>query len=117
MGDYHKAPSTLYNLEGVAKRCKTQEELDQAWRDGWFGPVNMIQKKLLLSEAQNVDWETKGELKVLVEMDPRYEGLRVNTKDTVEEIVAKVAEFEEENDIASIKALPPEDDGPEDEED
>jgi len=91
---YRKAPTWLFNIDGETAFFKTQEGVDQAWEDGWFGPKSLAQKTPLMSD---MEFTSKAHRKEIVESDPRYIGLRLNNKKTVEELEADILEFEKEN--------------------
>lgn len=99
MNAYKEAPTWLYNLDGESKLFKTQEEVDEAWANGWFGPPHA--RTPLLSE-QGLDHMTKAEIAEAVEDDPRYGGLTVNVGNTKDEILTRIKEFEEEHDLVDV---------------
>ena len=75
----------------------TQDEVDEAWKDGWFGPP--FAKTPLLSQ---VELGTKAEIFEAVEDDPRYDGLVVNLKKSRAEIMEKLEDFEKEHDLVEV---------------
>jgi len=93
---YKQAPTWLFNLEGETKLFQTQEEVDAAWKDGWFGPQGLAIDSPLLS---TLDFETKQGLIDAVEEDPRYSGLILKLRMTMEELEEAVADFEEEEEV------------------
>ncbi len=96
---YKLAPTHLYNMDGRSRLFTTQEEVDQAWEDGWFGPPNLAKTTALLSAT---DWETKAEMKRAVEADPRYDGLTISLRKNKEELMAEILAFEEEHEIEDV---------------
>jgi len=95
MPNYYKiAPTFLYNKEGKSKSFKTQEEVDKAWEDGWFGPPWLLKDNPLISIQ---DWASKEALIDAIKGDPRYIGIKLVKRDTSEDIMNKVLEFELEN--------------------
>lgn len=96
MGDYKIAPTWLFDLMGAKKLFKTQEKVDQAWKDGWFGPPWLVKKTPLLSTKE---WETKADMIQEVEDDPRYKGLTLNIRRKVDELIDRIKDFEKDNDV------------------
>ncbi len=95
-GPGRTAPTWLFNKNGETKLFKTQEEVDQAWEDGWFDePVEKRAKIPLLSE---LTW-TKRELENLVSEDDRYTGFRVDKRETVDNIRFGLISFEAEHNL------------------
>jgi len=94
MTNYKDAPTWLFNLEGETALFSTQEEVNKAWEDGWFGPQNLATDSPLLSA---MEWDTKQDLIEAVKDDARYHGLILRMKNTKEELNEMVLEFEEEN--------------------
>ena len=88
---YKLAPTHLYNSEGASKLFITQEAVDQAWDEGWFGPPWLLKDNPLIS---NREWALKEDLRKAVAEDPRYKALEFAKKDTAEELMNKVVEFE-----------------------
>jgi len=100
---YKKAPTFLFNMEGESELFQTQEEVDQAWEDGWFGPPWLAKKSPLISQRETAgDFESKAELKDAIGEDPRYKDLSINAKRSLEEIMSKVIEFEAENELEEV---------------
>ena len=97
MNLYKEAPTWLYNLDGDSKLFTTQDEVDEAWKGGWFGPP--FAKTPLLSQVEMV---TKADIFEAVEDDPRYDGLVVNLKKSRAEIMEKLVAFETEHDLAEV---------------
>lgn len=95
---YKLAPTRLYNLEGGSKVFRTQEKVDKAWEEGWFGPPWLVQNAPLISE---MDWDLKKDMIDAVHGDPRYEGLHLSSRKSVEILMGDIVIFEEENSIAS----------------
>jgi len=81
-------------LEG--RTFRTQDEVDRAWEEGWFGPPTLEPMSDLLSKQ---DWDTKAQMIMAVENDPRYVGLELPNpkKSTTQEILDMISSFEEEN--------------------
>jgi len=96
---YKQAPTWLYNMAGETRFCKTQDEVDQAWEDGWFGPPFMAKTTALMS---SVEFESKAEMKRAVEDDPRYSGLTINLRKNKDELLMDILAFEEEHDIQPV---------------
>lgn len=91
MGDYRMAPTSLYNLDGESKRFNTQEEVDAAWEDGWFGPPWLVQNTPLLSTKT---WGTKAEMLAEIAEDARYDGLTLSPRKSVKELMGILRDFE-----------------------
>ena len=91
---YKVAPTFLHNLEGEAKLFSTQEAVDRAWTEGWFGPPWAVKSKPRISEIEG-EFATKGELGEEVDEDPRYEGLTLNLSRSRAEILERIVEFED----------------------
>lgn len=97
--NYYKiAPTHLYDSEGKSKLFMTQDEVDKAWGEGWFGPPWLLKNNPLIS---NKEWATKDDLRNAVAEDPRYKALEFAKKDTAEEIMNKVVEFEISNGLGA----------------
>lgn len=95
---YKLAPTALYNLEGDSKTFHTQEDVDKAWEEGWFGPPWLVQNAPLISE---MDWDLKQDMVDAVHGDPRYEGLHLSSRKSAKVLMGDIVIFEEENGIAS----------------
>lgn len=93
---YKQAPTWLHNLEGETELFKTQEEVDQAWKDGWFGPKGLNDTSPLIS---TLEFGTKRELIDAVEEDPRYKGLTLRLGQTMDDLEGTLALFEEEQGV------------------
>lgn len=93
---YKQAPTWLFNTEDGIKLFKTQEEVDQAWDDGWFGPKGLTDTSPLLS---TLEFGTKRELIDAVGDDPRYNGLSLRLSQTMEDLEGTLALFEQENNV------------------
>ena len=102
---YKMAPTRLYNLEGDSKVFRTQEGVDKAWEEGWFGPPWLIQKSPLISE---MDWEKKQDMIDAVYVDPRYKGLYLSKQKTVKNLMADVVVFEGEKSLGVVSVDPEE---------
>lgn len=92
---YKIAPTWLFNEVGKTELFNTQEEVDEAWDNGWFGPRNLLKTAPLLS---TISW-TKNGLKEMVGDDARYLGFKVNTNDGVQKITDALIEFEVANGV------------------
>ena len=107
---YRTAPTFLTNLDGESKLFQTQEEVDQAWKDGWFGPPWLAKKTPLLSEriGEIVDGKPSGDLDVKRKMedamddDPRYRGLKTHRCESWVKTMAKIKKFEKEHDLERV---------------
>ena len=77
-------------------KFKGQEAVDQAWEEGWFGPPWLIQNASLISE---LDFDTKADMLMAVEGDPRYEGLSLRSNENIPTLEGKIRDFELDNDI------------------
>lgn len=93
---YKQAPTWLYNLEGETELFQTQEDVDNAWGDGWFGPKGLADTSPLLS---TLEFGTKRELIDAAGDDPRYNGLSLRLAQTMEDLEGTLALFEQENDV------------------
>ena len=94
---YKLAPTFLFNKNGETKSFKTQEEVDKAWGNGWFGPRNLAKSSPLIS---TLDYPTKADTVAAVRDDPRYEGCAVNAGMSVKDIDIAIAEFEVDNEVS-----------------
>ena len=101
---YKLSPTRLYNLEGDSKVFRTQEDVDKAWEEGWFGPPWLINNAPLISE---MDWELKRDMIDAAHGDPRYEGLHLSSRKSTKTLMVDIVTFEEENNVAST--ITPED--------
>ena len=90
---YLTAPTFLFNTEGKKKAFKTQEEVDLAWEEGWFGPRNLAKTSPMLS---TIDWASKDKMIAAVEGDPRYAGLKLDGRAKRDTVLLAIMEFEEE---------------------
>jgi len=98
---YKQAPTFLYNLEGDSKLFRTQEEVDTAWENGWYGPPWALRGKPPISK---MEFDTKKLLGEAVDLDPRYDGLVLNLKKSVSDLNAVITAFEiEEGIVAAIE--------------
>lgn len=88
---YKIAPTWLTGPDGSRKLYETQEEVDDAWERGWYGPPWLKLDEPLLSEQS---WRAKRYLIRAVEDDPRYKGLDLNSEMTLPALRAVVADFE-----------------------
>ena len=93
---YKKAPTFLYNLEGDSKLFDTQESVDKAWKDGWFGPPWSALGKPAIS---SVEFETKREMIKAVVEDPRYHGLNLNISRSAAQLKEKMMVYEYDHEI------------------
>jgi hypothetical protein len=100
LNPYKEAPTWLFNLEGESKLFETQEQVDDAWDDGWFGPPWLVDSAPLISGI--MEGMTKREIQVRVADDPRYDGLEINTKHSLAEINEVLVEFEEAHNVGDL---------------
>ena len=99
---YTVAPTWLFNLRGETRLFETQEEVDMAWEEGWFGPSNLAKQAPLLS---TLEWESKEKMADAVEGDPRYPGLKLSMRKSKDNLLLELMEFEEESGlIGKVKA-------------
>ena len=102
---YKVAPCWLYKSPDLSSGNLfwTQEEVDEAWEDGWFGPPwlkNEAGAPPVLEDApeappiSNVEWGTKSNLRSMVKADPRYSGLKFSGNMTTENMINALVEFE-----------------------
>jgi hypothetical protein len=92
--NYRIAPTWLHR-KGEARLFKTQEEVDKAWGEGWFGPPWLNNDDLLLGSKDFEDeFRTKAGLVRAVKEDPRYAGLELNPRNTVEDLMSDVIAHE-----------------------
>lgn len=96
---YRLAPTILYTKEGASKTFRTQEAVDRAWDEGWFGPPWLISSEGLLSQR---DYPTKASIKEAVDTDPRYSGLYINVKRSFVDLMNSLRKFEDENEIGEF---------------
>jgi len=90
---YKLAPTWLFNSAGETELFNTQDKVDQAWKDGWFGPKSLTVDSPLLS---TLAFETKRELIDAVNEDIRYRGLKLRLRETFDVLKDTVRFFEEE---------------------
>ena len=111
MIDHYKlAPTFLFHPDFESRLFQTQEEVDEAWEEGWFGPSWLVDKTPLLSE---MEFKSKAELIQAIRMDPRYKGVAANTRMNLETIGQNLKEFEEKSLLSPTD--PPELDYPDEE--
>lgn len=91
---YKLASTWLYHLTEKPRFFATQEEVDKAWKEGWFGPPWLMSKNTLISEQT---FESKAKLIDAVRADSRYKGLIVNKVMNLETIGDLITQFEEDN--------------------
>lgn len=96
MSNYRKAPTWLYNKEGDSKLYNSQEEVDTAWDNGWFGPSNYLEQSPPISEQE---FDTKALMEEAMKADPRYEGCKINVSQSLKNCLERIMAFEVENDI------------------
>ena len=60
---YRHAPTWLFNIDGDTAFFKTQEEVDKAWEEGWFGPRGLARNIPLLSQ---MEFTSKAHMKEIV---------------------------------------------------
>ena len=90
---YKLAPTRLYHLSEDSKVFRSQEEVDKAWEEGWFGPPWLMKSASLISE---MDWDTKQGMIDAVYLDSRYKGLYLNKQKTVKDLKIAIVVFEGE---------------------
>lgn len=93
---YRIAPTWLFNSDGETKLFNSQEAVDRAWDEGWFGPPWLITKTALISQQK---FDTKAHIGEAVKRDPRYRGLSLNLKRSTSELMDLITEFEEANEL------------------
>lgn len=93
---YREAPTWLFNLDGESALFQTQEGVNQAWEDGWYGPQGLAESSPLIS---TLEFETKRDLMDEVAGDPRYNGITLRMRMTMEEIAGVILVFEEEHGV------------------
>jgi hypothetical protein len=94
LSNYKIAPTFLYNSKGESKVFRTQEEVDKAWEEGWFGPPWLKDVDALKS---TLNFRTKAELLQAVVEDSRYDGVKVNASMSVANIREALEEWELEH--------------------
>jgi len=92
------APTWLYNSAGEKALFRTQEEVDDAWDNGW-GPPEMFSGGDLISQRT---FSTKKALELAIASDPRYSGLAINTKRSMAECMDRVIKFENQEELDEI---------------
>jgi hypothetical protein len=94
---YKVAPTFLHKKGETARLFRTQEGVDAAWADGWYGPPWLVTDKPLISDDDfTTTYGTKARLIDAVAADPRYGGLKLRHKKTVPELYDDLAGFEED---------------------
>lgn len=91
---YKLAPTFLYHPDFEPKLFHTQEEVDDAWDEGWFGPANLVGKGPLISE---MEFESKAKTIAAIRMDPRYKGISVNPRMNLQDIHDAMNAWEKEH--------------------
>ena len=92
---YKMAPTFLHKKGEDPQLFKTQEGVDAAWEDGWYGPQWLNKGKPLLGDEEfEVAFETKAGLVKAAASDPRYKGFKPNLKHTVEGLMDDIILFE-----------------------
>lgn len=107
MNHYKLAPTFLYHSDFPSRLFPTQEEVDDAWENGWFGPPWLVGGDPLLSEAK---FESKAKLIMAIRMDSRYKGILVGVRMNLQDLHNTLEEWERENLISKPKENQPEDD-------
>ena len=79
-------------LEG--RTFKTQEAVDQAWDEGWFGPPTLEVQSIILSDQ---DWDSKKQMVLAIENDARYVGIELRSNMTKDGLIQATSDFEAEN--------------------
>ena len=92
---YRKAPTFLYHREKEARLFHTQEAVDAAWAEGWFGPPWLDKASDLLGEKDfDETFRTKAGLVKAAAEDHRYKGLTLNARKSVDDLMSDVIAFE-----------------------
>ena len=104
---YKKAPTFLYNKDGDSKLFETQKQVDQAWKEGWFGPPWMLRDTPPISEQT---FETKAMMEEALLRDPRYEGCKIVVSRSAAECLERIVKFELEKGIISPEPYPDDED-------
>lgn len=94
---YRLAPTWLFHNEYDPKIFRTQEEVDEAWREGWYGPKGYKESKKGDQLISDMGLETKADIFGAIASDPRYEGLEVNSKMSRNNIDVAILKFEMDN--------------------
>ena len=102
---YKLAPTFLYNLQGDSKLFNTQDEVDAAWKEGWFGPPWLSKDAPRISE---LEWETKQDMIDATHDDPRYKGLYLSKRKNTDTLKEEILAFEEEKKVT--RTIGPEED-------
>ena len=97
---YRLAPTFLYDGKGGSRLFKTQDEVDQAWKDGWFGPPWLNNVSPPMSQ---MEWEVKADLLDAVGHDPRYSGLKLKNNMNLDTIMGEILKWEEEKGLVEIE--------------
>ena len=98
------APTWLRNRHTWEKKLfKTQEEVDAAWRNGWFAPDNLLDEQALLSEQLTMNDMTR-EIRAAVAGDDRYRGMRPFSRTTKKaEMLERIIRFEVDSGLMEAK--------------
>jgi hypothetical protein len=92
MNPYKTAPTWLYRGE-EAKVFQTQEDVDRAWGDGWYGPKGVPPMRPLIS---SLNLKTKRSMFHHLETDARYSGIGYSITDTYAKLRSTIIKFERE---------------------
>ena len=93
------APTWLWPPDdGDPKLFWTQEGVDEAWEEGWHGPLAPPEEMTEVNLLSEAEW-TKNELRQMINDDPRYEGFVVKNSERVADIRMRLLELEAENGI------------------
>ena len=97
------APTWLRNRRTWEKKLfRTQDEVDAAWRNGWFAPDNLLDASKLLSETLTMD-NTAREIREAVAGDPRYNGLTFSKTTKKPGMLEMIIRFEVESGLMEAK--------------
>jgi hypothetical protein len=95
--DPHRlAPTWLWKGE-ITKLFMSQEDVDDAWEDGWYCPKDLHDVTAPLSDSSGD--MTKNELVAAIGEDSRYTGLDLDTSKRRDIVDLQLLDFEARNKI------------------
>lgn len=99
MDCYKQAPTWLFNMNDESKLFTAQNEVDDAWKKGWFGPKSLAAAAPLLS---NIKWERKLDLTEAIRGDIRYRDFVINPRLNFKQVMEKIIIFEQKQTMEGV---------------